>query len=180
MVNGIFYHGTTMDVVPRIKREGLQPRLNRAYNFISREQMGIAILAKLAGEPLDSLDTNNRTRDGYIFLTASKEVGQIFATFRSLYELAPAGAWIGMGKVKILKQPNEFVRRGKAAQPAVIELALPEDLARLVVPDKQADDDLFGYQFKGSIPPEYIAKVMPIEEQEDGTQKQKAAFKEAA
>lgn len=152
MINPVIaYHGTTESAAEQIKREGLRPHRQTAF------QIQIAgTQAILRNEPEEQMP--------WAYVTFNRDVAESFAHLRANYERVPKSSIIPDTCVRFV---NEFVklsdRVNPSARPALVEITLPPSWKRKLTQDPA---HTHGFVTSTPIPPKYIARVEVLERDE--------------
>jgi hypothetical protein len=142
----IVYHGTTLSAARQIRKIGLIPHRETAFNTM-RSDNGWKLRDESGNTPME-----NEPR---VYVTRRKDVAEMFAQFRAQYERAKPGEALPWGGLKLIK----LGRTQRKANPAIVELDIPEDIQ--LETDVQAD--MFdGLTCQCPIPADYVKAVKPL------------------
>ncbi len=157
--NVVVYHGTTKTAAESIKREGLIPHRETAFNFERTDDDA----GSIRNAPYEQIPL--------VYVTPIKEMAEAFARFRAKYERAKDGAIVQWGG---LNEPEKRTandprpaqlkkldsRREVTAEPAIVELTLPENFKHELLPDPNYET--LGFVYPGTIPAEYVEDVQVL------------------
>jgi hypothetical protein len=141
----IIYHGTTVQAANKIKKEGLIPHRESAFDTI-RSDDGVRLRA-----PYMPMETEERT-----YVTTKKTIAVMFAQFRTKYERAKPGEAIPWGNIEMIKHSG---RQMKTANPAVIQFDIPDSWKDKLEEDVQAISLYGALTCLCTIPPQYVRTV---------------------
>jgi hypothetical protein len=136
----VVYHGTTMDVAEKIKREGLRPNPDSAFLTTRTD------------------DFRTLGKHDAVYVTTNKLVAKMFALFRAEYERVPEGTAIPWGELSLIKHGREIK---KNAKPAIVKLDLPSNVIPRLEIDEQAGP-LHAFKYPGILSPELVKAIEPI------------------
>jgi len=139
----ILYHGTASPYLPSIREFGLNPSEASKYTFRLETADGKA----------------NPYTQHAVYLTTSLDTAKTFAELRAEYVRAQPGEHIADAYNGFFWKDEAAPDALPDAQPVVLELDVPEDIAKKLHADEAASERFEAFWYKGVIPATAIKEI---------------------
>ena len=141
----LYYHGTTKRSAEAIRREGLKPHRETAYELVVHRFFGDHKLRDVEGED-----------ESLIYVSPDKNLAMSYAIFRAEYEKAKKGTELEhpIYHTTFVKDTNVVHRPSK---PALVVMDIPKEIERKLERDVQDSGE--AYVCACVIGPEHIKRI---------------------